>query len=85
MERATRAVLMTSTRFTSGAHALAASENRIGLIDGRKLIRLLNKHLGATWYNRLDQIVTIEQAVCASLAQDRKRSSARTRTTKRSH
>jgi restriction system protein len=70
MERATRAVLITSGRYTSGAHAIESSQTRLGLIDRPNLIRLLNKHLGATWYDRLDRILTIEQAICSSLARD---------------
>jgi restriction system protein len=48
-ENTNKGVLVTSSRFTRGANALAASDDRIDLIDGQLLVRLLNEHLGFMW------------------------------------
>jgi restriction system protein len=63
-ERATRGVLIGTSGFTTGPAStteLASDEARLELLGGRKLIELLNRHLGRDWPGRLDRIVTHER------------------------
>ena len=47
---------MTSGRFTIDAQKFADT-NSIQLIDGDKFVLLLNEHLGANWFQKLDRII----------------------------
>jgi restriction system protein len=55
-EKANRGVLVTSGRFTIDAQKFA-DDNSIQLIDGDKFVLLLNEHLGANWFQKLDRII----------------------------
>ncbi|MDC0678731.1 restriction endonuclease [Sorangium atrum] len=55
--RATQAVLLTSGRFTKGALAIQAEEDRVELVDGETLILRLNEYLGPDWYTRSERIL----------------------------
>ncbi|MEL6431244.1 MAG: restriction endonuclease [Planctomycetota bacterium] len=55
--RATRGVLLTTSRFTSGAHQLAEGDPRLELFDASALIALLNEHCGADWTSRIDWLL----------------------------
>ncbi|WP_280479858.1 restriction endonuclease [Nocardia asiatica] len=55
-EHASGGVLVTTGRCTRGVHALAEANDRVDYIDGEKLVRLLNEHLGPQWLQRLDQL-----------------------------
>lgn len=55
--RATQAVVLTSGRFTRGALAIQAEEDRVELVDGDNLIERLNEHVGPEWYTRVEHIL----------------------------
>lgn len=46
---ANKGVLVTTADFTRGAKELAAANHRLELINGPRLVVLLNEHLGNTW------------------------------------
>lgn len=60
-ERATKGVVVTTSRFTKGSKSLESGNARLELINGSALLLLLNEHLGTDWPDRLDRIVKASQ------------------------
>lgn len=50
-------LIATTSGFTKPAQKEADQNRRTELVDGRKLVRLLNEHLGWDWPQRLERIV----------------------------
>ncbi len=64
VDRVTRGVLVGTSGFTQGqasATELAAGEARLELIDGTRLVQMLNTNLGRDWPNRVDWIIGSER------------------------
>jgi restriction system protein len=61
--RATKGVLVSSSKFTAGTRALAASNRQLDLVDRRALLKLLNQHLGANWPLTVDHLIAKEAQV----------------------
>jgi restriction system protein len=61
-ERATKGVLVTSSRFTKGSKALAKGNRRLDLIPRQALVILLNEHLGTDWPLKVDGLLAEEAA-----------------------
>ena len=59
-ERATKGVLVASSRFTAGTRALARRDRRLDLVSRLPLVRLLNEHLGSHWPTKVDELVAEE-------------------------
>jgi restriction system protein len=57
-EKANKGVLITTADFTKDTYALAQRNPRIELIDGKRLVVLLNEYLGERWPFNLDRIIT---------------------------
>lgn len=63
-ERVTRGVVIGTSGFTTGtasATELASGEARLELIGGRRLVELLNRHVGRDWAARVDRIIADEK------------------------
>lgn len=56
-EKANRGVVVCTSKFTRDANELSRSNPRIELIDGQKLIQLLNENFGSNWNSNIFQIV----------------------------
>lgn len=56
--RATKGVLVTTSRFTSGATEMAENNPRIELLDRKHLLQLLNEHCEGYWFTRIDKMIT---------------------------
>ncbi|MCO1657353.1 restriction endonuclease [Pseudonocardia humida] len=56
-DRASSGVLVTSSRFTKPALLMAANNPRLELVDGEKLLLLLNEYLGPNWWVRLGTLL----------------------------
>jgi restriction system protein len=56
-EKATKGVLITTSRFTAAARKFADENPRLELINGDQLVRLLNEHLGTKWPLHIEQYV----------------------------
>lgn len=59
-ERASKGVLVTTSRFTAATKALANRNRRLDLVDRRALVRLLNQYLGTDWPLKVDELVAEE-------------------------
>lgn len=57
-ERATKGVLVCTSRFTCDARRLEERNSRIDLVDHKNLQMLLNKELGPTWPEYLDVYIS---------------------------
>jgi len=66
--KATRGVIVTSSRFTRPAIEFAKSTARLELIDRQELCRKLNMTHGPLWLSRLSSIVTWSRARAAKIA-----------------
>jgi len=53
-EKATKGVLVCTSRFTPSARKLEKENSRLELIDHEDLQQLLNEHLGPAWPNHID-------------------------------
>jgi restriction system protein len=53
-ERATSAVLLTTGRISRTARAEAAGNSKVDLVDGERLVELLDQHLGVGWPSLID-------------------------------
>jgi restriction system protein len=53
-ERVNTGIIVTASGFTRGAKELAKENRRVQLIDGLRLVVMLNEHLGWTWPSRVD-------------------------------
>ena len=60
-EKVNKGVIVTTSRFTRGAKDLAKRNPRLELIDGVRLIPLLNEHFGPKWPLHLERIVLESQ------------------------
>lgn len=58
-EKSVRGVLVTSSRFTRGARELADGSPRLELVDGSKLLLLLNEHVGLDWPKRMELLIRV--------------------------
>ncbi len=56
-ERATKGVVVATAKFSSVAKKSAADSPRLELIDQTSLHRLMNEHIGASWYARVSSII----------------------------
>jgi restriction system protein len=56
-EHANKGVMVTVSRFTRGARALAEKNSRIELIDGDALLKLLSETFGTTWFRDRDRLI----------------------------
>jgi restriction system protein len=61
MERFSKGVLVTSSRFTRGCKNEAQRDNRLELIDGNILVTLLNQYLGSEWIVHIDRLISESQ------------------------
>lgn len=59
-EKVNKGVLTTTSRFTGPAIQFA-EENRLELVSGDQLVRLMNEHLGAKWPTHVDRLITESQ------------------------
>jgi len=62
-ERASRGILVTTSRFTSGARKLAGESDRMELIDGEGLVRMLRRHFGPYWWR---EYITLIEGMLSS-------------------
>lgn len=65
-EHASRGTIVAASHFTKGAKKLAQENHRIELIDGLRLVVMLNEHLGWTWQSRLDRLTSERNALAQS-------------------
>jgi hypothetical protein len=63
-------VTVTSGEFTRDAEKFAGS-NSIQLIDGDKLVMLLNENRGANWVQKLDRIIAASELHYQATKQDK--------------
>jgi restriction system protein len=56
-EKVNKGVLITTGSFSKDARRLAARNPRVELIDGSRLVVLLNEHLGERWPTNLDRLI----------------------------
>jgi restriction system protein len=56
-EKVNKGVVVSTARFTKGSRQFAGQNPRLELIDGPKLIPLMNEHLGARWALRINFLV----------------------------
>lgn len=59
-EKVNKGIIATTGRFTGPARKFA-EENRLELVSGDQLVRLMNEHLGAKWPLRVDRLITESQ------------------------
>lgn len=59
-EKVNKGVMATTGRFTGPARTFA-EENRLELVSGDQLVRLMNEHLGAKWPLHVDRLITESQ------------------------
>lgn len=53
-DHATSAVLLTTGRISKNTHQMASANSKLDLVDGTKLVELLDRHLGSTWPQEID-------------------------------
>jgi len=53
-EKATKAILVTTSIFSEDSKKMEKSDSRLELIDFEQLQKALNKYLGANWYMKID-------------------------------
>jgi restriction system protein len=57
--KANKGVLVTNSFFSPAAEKFAADNPRLELINGAKLVPMLNEYLGPTWSVRIESIVNV--------------------------
>jgi restriction system protein len=67
IERATKGVLATSSRFTAGVKKLAKKNVQLDLVPRKSLVRLFNENLGSDWPTKVDELVAEEARQQANL------------------
>ncbi|MGE0085948.1 MAG: restriction endonuclease [Desulfococcaceae bacterium] len=60
-EKVNKGVLVTTSKFTKSAKSFADKNSRIELIDGQKLIPLMNEYLGPSWPVHLERLIVESQ------------------------
>jgi restriction system protein len=65
-EHASRGIIVAASHFTEGAKKLAQENHRIELIDGLRLVVMLNEYLGWIWLSRLDRLTSERNALAQS-------------------
>jgi len=57
-ENVNKGIIVTTTEFTKDSTLFAESDSRLGLVDGDKLVRMLNEFMGPTWPRNIDRYIT---------------------------
>jgi restriction system protein len=57
-ENVNKGIIVTTTEFTKDSTLFAESNSRLGLVDGDKLVRMLNEFMGPTWPRHIDRYIT---------------------------